>query len=238
MKVCVIGDIHGTSKFLECYMDIIKYDNDCEKIIVCGDHFDPYENIGVDEMIEKYKEFIDICHEDDRIISLLGNHDLATYVIYNDCTNRTDRHPIYQNKISDEILKNISDSYLLYKIGNYIFSHAGVSKYWLEQIAKFDNNYVERLMNNYKGWSESELTDLVSYRYTDFSGCGDSVYQGCTWIRPRSLVSCAIDGYNQVVGHTQVEEIVNITMDNGMTLYLVDNMRKSKYLTLNIDESE
>ena len=60
MKVCAIGDIHGTNKFLDCYMDIKKNDDDCEKIIVLGDHFDPYDNISLDEMAEKYSEFIDI----------------------------------------------------------------------------------------------------------------------------------------------------------------------------------
>ena len=34
MKVAVIGDIHGTTKFLECYKNIQETDSDVEKIIV------------------------------------------------------------------------------------------------------------------------------------------------------------------------------------------------------------
>lgn len=236
MKVCVIGDIHGTTKFLDCYMNIIEKDNDCEKIIVLGDHFDPYEYISVNEMIEKYQEFIDVCNKDNRIISILGNHDLAKYVIYNNTTNRTARG-LDAEIIGNQIIKNLPNSYLVYKIGNYLFSHAGVSKLWLEDIDRYkDANYVEKIMSNYKGWTVDELADIVSFYPNDWSGCGKNMHQGCTWIRPQSLNLCAIEGYNQVIGHTQVENIVDFEMDNGMKLWLTDNMRKSEYLVLNIKE--
>ena len=54
-----------------------------------GDWFDPYIDIDIDTMIERYNEFVKIWKSDDRIISVLGNHDLAGYIIQNDCTNRT-----------------------------------------------------------------------------------------------------------------------------------------------------
>lgn len=237
MKVCVIGDVHGTTKFLDCYMNIIKNDNDCEKIIVLGDHFDPYENISVDEMIEKYQEFIDICSKDDRVISILGNHDLATYVIYNDSTNRTARG-WNAEIIGNQISKNLPNSYLCYKIGNYLFSHAGVSQVWLDDISKYGVGYEKMIMQNYKGWTTDELSDIVAFYYNDWSCYGNNEHQGCTWIRPQALDKCAIEGYNQVVGHTQVGEISSVEMKNGMQLWLTDNQRKSEYLTLNIEESE
>lgn len=239
MKVCVIGDIHGTTKFLDCYMNILKNDNDCEKIIVLGDHFDPYENISLDVNIELYNEFIDICKKDDRVISLLGNHDLATYIIYNDSTNRTYRTYNGQQRISEVIEPNLKDSYLCYKIGNYLFSHAGVSQVWLDDISEYKEcNYADRIMSNYKGWTSDELSDIVAFYPMDWSGYGDNQHQGCTWIRPQALDECAIEGYNQVVGHTQVEHILHTKMKNGMTLWLTDNQRKSEYLVLNIEESE
>ena len=33
MKICVIGDIHGTTKWIDCYQQILEKDNDCDKII-------------------------------------------------------------------------------------------------------------------------------------------------------------------------------------------------------------
>ena len=231
IKVCVIADVHGTTKFLDCYNDILKNDNDCKYIIVLGDHFDPYEEIPVDELIEKYNEFIDISKKDNRIISCLGNHDLATYVI-NDSTNRTERFYTLIQKISDAVIPNMKDSYLAFKIGNYIFSHAGVSKVWLEDIGE---EYANRIMNNCKGWTQEELDRIVGFYPEDFSYYGDNVHQGCTWIRPDALNNSAIDGYNQVVGHTQVYDITKIKMKNGMDLWLTDNERRSEYLTLEIE---
>ena len=33
MKYNVIGDIHGTTKWIDCYQQILEKDNDCDKII-------------------------------------------------------------------------------------------------------------------------------------------------------------------------------------------------------------
>ena len=83
MKVAVIGDIHGTTKFLECYKKIQENDSDVDKIIVLGDWFDPYIEVDLDTMIERYNEFVNVWKSDSRIISILGNHDIAGYIIYN-----------------------------------------------------------------------------------------------------------------------------------------------------------
>lgn len=237
MKVAVIGDIHGTTKFIDCYKNIIKKDSDVDKIIVLGDWFDPYIDIEFDTMIERYNEFVKIWKSDDRIISILGNHDIAGYINYNDVTNRTIRFGKFRQKITDAIEANLSEYYLTYKIGDYIFSHAGVSKYWLDDISQYNNcNYVEDIMNCKKGWTEDELCDICTFYPYDFSRNGDNKYQSCVWIRPQSLYSCAIDGYNQVVAHTRVEQIVKVTLENGKDLWLVDDCQKPNYLLLNIEE--
>ena len=149
MKVCCIGDIHGTDKFLTCYNDILKNDNDCEKIIVFGDHFDPYQYFSLEEMIEKYNKFSEILKEDSRIVSLLGNHDLSYYIISNDLTNRTHKWR-GASKITDCIVSNLDKSYLCYRINDYLFSHAGVSKYWIDEIKQYvsNPNYADRILNN------------------------------------------------------------------------------------------
>ena len=134
MKVAAIGDIHGTTKFIECYKNIQENDPDVDKIIVLGDWFDPYTNIDLDTMIERYNEFVKIWKSDDRIVSILGNHDIAGYINENDITKRTIRFGKMQQRITDAIVPNLSESYLTYKVGDYMFSHAGVSKYWLDEI--------------------------------------------------------------------------------------------------------
>ncbi|MCM1221182.1 MAG: metallophosphoesterase [Lachnospiraceae bacterium] len=232
MKVCCIGDIHGTDKFLQCYEEIIKNDNDCGKIIVFGDHFDPYEDISITTMITRYNKFIETCHKDNRIISLLGNHDLSYYVLHTDKTNRTSTWNA--NMIRDEIYPNLEDSYLCYIIGDWIFSHAGVSKTWFNDL---DEHIQNKLMNNQKGWTPNELKITRFYEH-DVSGCGDDENQSCTWIRPYSLIDCPLGEYNQVVAHTRVHKFEKIKMKNDKDLWLVDNDRKPSYLTLEIENGK
>ena len=238
MKVAVIGDIHGTTKFQECYKNILEIDSDVDKIIVLGDWFDPYINVDLDTMIERYNEFVKIWKSDDRIVSILGNHDIAGYIITNDCTSRTIRNGKMSQRITDLIEPNLPESYLVYKIGDYIFSHAGVSQEWLNDIAQYSYcNYADAIMNNKKGWTEDELSDICVFYPYDFGGYGNNRHQSCVWIRPQALYDCAIDGYNQVVAHTRVEHIVKVSLKNGKDLWIVDDDQKPNYLILNIDEN-
>lgn len=242
MKVAAIGDIHGTTKFIDCYKKISENDSDVEKIIVLGDWFDPYEDIDFNAMVERYKEFVNIWKSDDRIISILGNHDIGGYVVYNDRTNRTERSGKKIQIISDLIEPNLSESYLTYKIGDYMFSHAGVSQEWLNDIGEYNRthsriDYVDAIMNCKKGWAEDQLADICQFYHYDWTRTGDNPHQSCVWIRPQALCSCAIEGYHQVVGHTRLEEITKVSLDNGKDLWLVDDNHKPNYLILNIEEN-
>ena len=236
-KVAAIGDIHGTTKFLECYKNIQENDVDVDKIIVLGDWFDPYCDIDLDVMIDRYNEFVKIWKSDNRIISILGNHDISGYITTNDSTNRTLRSPIFRQKITDVIEPNLSESYLTYKIGNYMFSHAGVSQEWLNDIQYPYHNYADDIMNCKKGWTEDELSDICMFYPYDWSGNGTDKHQSCVWIRPQALYGCAIEGYHQVVGHTRLEEIIKVSLKNGNDLWIVDDDQKPNYLILNIEEN-
>ena len=54
MRVAVIGDVHGTTKWKECYKNIKEKDNDVSRIIVLGDWFDPYFPYSFEEMKNIY----------------------------------------------------------------------------------------------------------------------------------------------------------------------------------------
>ena len=236
MKVCCIGDIHGTDKFLKCYDKIIKKDNDCDKIIVFGDHFDPYEkNIHFHDMIDNYIKFTEIMNKDERVISLLGNHDLSSYIIQLDKTNRTLKWKTGAAQISRHIRNNLNKSYLCYRINDYLFSHAGVSETWFNNLKVI---YQKRLLDNYIGWTDSELYNLVSFYPYDKSHWGDDPNQGCTWIRPESLINNPYGDYNQVVAHTREDVYQKIKMSNDKDLWMVDTKGNPDYLTLDIKSEE
>ena len=73
-KIAVIGDIHGTLKFIKGYEHILKHNDDVSKIVVLGDHFDPYGSVDFETMVERYNTFISCMKMDNRIVSILGKH--------------------------------------------------------------------------------------------------------------------------------------------------------------------
>jgi hypothetical protein len=143
-----------------------------------------------------------------------------------------------RQRITDVIEPNLTESYLTYKVGDYIFSHAGVSQDWLNDISQYTyHNYVDDIMNCKKGWTVDELSDICTFYPYDFGGYGKNIHQSCVWIRPQALYSCAIEGYNQVVAHTRLEEITKVSLKNGKDLWIVDDDQKPNYLILNIEEN-
>lgn len=242
MKVACIGDVHGTTKFIDAYMDIVENHKDIEKIIVFGDWFDPYKDIDVDLMIERYNEAWDIMSKDDRCVCLIGNHDISGYIIHDGGTNRTFRNPGKFNKIRDAVLSHIDECYLVYNIGNYLFSHAGVSQTWFDEV--FTPNK-QRLFNDLdlfqKGWEPSVLDNIAGFSTRDYTGYGDNEYQGPTWIRPTTLINCMYGNYDQVVAHTRLEKIVNVKdafTELDKNLWIIDNSQGSEYLILDVDTGE
>ena len=108
---------------------------------------------------------------------------------------------------------------------NTIFSHAGVSRVWLESV----NCDIEDL---------NTLAPSALFGFTPdslFDCYGDSVTQPPTWIRPRALCKCNISGYDQVVGHTPViHNIVNMSKatKENRNIWLCDALGLSKYLLI------
>lgn len=250
-RVAVIGDIHGTRKFVDGYENILKNDNDVSKIIVLGDHFDPYKNIKIVDMVSRFNDFVSCMENDRRIVSILGNHDLSSYIIRGDRTNRTEFDPEKRSKIIDCITGIIDKSNLIFEYGQYLFSHAGVSQRWMEGNPSYYGYGMDNLTKT--GWSIDELPKFAGYDEGDFSGWGNSPYQSPTWIRPAMLCKYPYGDYNQVVGHTMVIEegvreyifgkendleqhgdFYKAKMANGRDLWFTDNAGHTDYLVLEI----
>jgi len=209
-KILVVPDVHGRS-FWRPVMDSNL------PVIFLGDYIDPYAYEGITEEMA-LKEFKDIVQfakmEPDRVTLLLGNH-ILHYVGLSDDTCRLDwthRKEIYN------ILKENQPLFLNgFKWGNTLFTHAGVTKGWLEQRGYEENpNTIVNVLNN-----NIEFTDeyLMSPRW---SGLGDSQhpigdigrsrggyapYGSPAWADIREMYYGAAfgDSLIQIFGHTQLE---------------------------------
>jgi DNA repair exonuclease SbcCD nuclease subunit len=235
MKTVVLGDTHGRSNWkLAIYQE-----EPIDRIIFIGDYFDSFEFSGV-EQINNFKEIIKYKEDNPQVevVMLIGNHDHHYFpeVGYTGTSG-------YQNKIAPSITQVIDENrhhlQMAYGFGEYLFTHAGVSPVFMDQV--FGEN----------DWSKEnvvvDLNELFKYkpRAFDFNGFdahGDNTTQTPIWIRPRSLMSSNKNykkslkkDYIQIVGHTGMRRLNLDESDKftGGRYYFIDTMETSgQYLII------
>lgn len=218
MKIQIVGDVHGTDFWKKAKEKV----NDYDKTIFLGDYFDSFD-IGFWKQYRNIREILDFKKEHfDAVDLLYGNHDFAYLSRLFFCSGTQFS---YYEKISSLFAYNKECFQIASIYKNYVFSHAGISKFWLI------NNGIElKDINN---------IDYKKFGFVGPNNSGDNYDEGPLWIRPRSLLINSakpevneIDNFNQVVGHTAME--TELEMANGKKLFIVDNHEHSGYLELEI----
>lgn len=221
-RTVVIGDIHGH----ESWKKIISKEKDC-RFIFLGDYVDSFSIPDI-TIKENLLEILQFKKENpDNVILLLGNHDyhyLNTKSKYSGFrySLAKELHEIFYNAYYNEKIFNI-----IFEEDNCIFSHAGITKYWLENVSN-----VHEL---------SEINDLEKFdfdtldwnSYMGMSWTGDSISNSPIWVRPSSLDKDKLDGYIQVVGHTISKKLLNI----NNKIYICDCMHMGEYLEITKDNT-
>jgi len=201
----VIGDVHGRT-FWKTYLHL-KF----TKLYFIGDYFD-----SIDVPFSKqYNNFTAICKEarhNSHIKLCLGNHD---YQYLRGVHGQ--RYSGFQTDHSEEISAVLEENIDLLKIvyvtgDNYIISHAGITECFLKSLG------VSRP-------EEINAAFLENRNVLNFNGTnifGDDITQGPLWVRPPSLKKNPLPGYNQIVGHTPVDEIIKTKLEGAGVLVLID----------------
>jgi hypothetical protein len=65
-----------------------------------------------------------------------------------------------------------------------------------------------------------ENRNILNFNGTNIFG--DDITQGPLWVRPPSLSKNPLPGFNQIVGHTPVDEITKVKLDRGGFFVLID----------------
>ncbi len=199
MKIVAIGDIHGSA----AWKPIVEKET-CDKLVFIGDYFDTFDPVSPQRQKDNFKDILALKKaEPDKVILLFGNHDYH-YLNTTDeqysgfmTEQKTDIAELLQPAIEADLLQ------MCFVWENLLFTHAGVTKTWCQ------NNDVDT------DSLEISLNDLLKYRPNAFrftsgrnhSPYGDDVEQSPIWVRPRSLRRDGIDGYIQVVGHTEQKRL-------------------------------
>ena len=208
MRILVIGDLHGHNSW-----EAIVKNETWDKVVFLGDYVDSY-TLQPEAIAENLKRVIEFkILSPDKVVLLWGNHDHSYH--YGEMCSGYNYHGVtlYRPLFADGMELNIFDLYYIHD--DIIMSHAGVSEYWLKEVAMKER--IEDLT-----WDDVPLrhNNILNWNmYQGYNGYGDTISQSPIWIRPNSLIKCPLKGYRQIVGHTNLG---NPTFKDG--IYVNDLM--------------
>lgn len=235
MKTIVLGDIHGRSDWKLA----IHQEEPVDRVIFIGDYFDSFDLTGV-EQIDNFKQILKYKESNPQVevVMLIGNHDHHYFpeIGYTGTSG-------YQNRIAPSITQVIDENrhhlQVAYSFDKYLFTHAGVSPVFMDQVFGAD------------GWNKetiaADLNELFKHKpkafeFNGYDSYGDNSTQTPIWIRPRSLMSAnkkhekgLKKDYIQIVGHTAMKRLDLTGSDKftGGRYYFVDTLETSgEYLII------
>jgi len=242
MKTVVIADVHGR----DMWKQIVAQENDADRFVFLGDYFDSFDISGVEQM-HNFKEIVELKETSNKeVIMLIGNHDYHYFPEIGDSSTSG-----YQTRLAPSIKQLVDESrqhlQVAYRMGQFVFSHAGISSEWLDDfIPSWTlNTMVDQINDTFK-YTPTNLC-YRSYKITDIDngivigsgGFGNETYQGPMWIRPKALMDANKKTLRkkiiQVVGHTYQNEIDKEGKATGGRYYFVDVQETSQEYMIIID---
>lgn len=200
----VYGDRRGID--FECDPD--NYD----WVVFLGDYVDPM-NPNWQEQLRVFEKIISMKRAYGNVVLLIG--DVDYYYLYD-----SERASPASNQSFVPFKRMYMDNFehfdFSFQIGSYLFSHAGMSKTFLNHVRKQTGmcNNPNKISEDYNHVASSISATCFCSK---FNG-GDDAFDGPLWIRPDQLLMDLPDDLFQVVGHTSV-----YTMDKS---YLDQNIIK------------
>ena len=194
-KILIVPDVHGRT-FWHQAKELV---DQVDQIVFLGDYLDPYphEGISFNEAFEEFNEILEFKKEYHDIVTLLvGNHDM--HYIIDEFMNCSRRNMEMQGQLHELYNSNLDLFKLIHTESDWLFSHAGVYKNWMDKYElTLDDLNLQTFLNSH--WPA--LEDLSWYRG------GDNSVGSCIWADIRESVDYGlIPNYKQVVGHTQLNE--------------------------------
>lgn len=201
MKIITLGDIHGRT----IWKDIVEKEKNSDLFLFTGDYLDNYDNLSGEEELKNLEEILKFKQENlDRVILLIGNH------CFHYMKNVNEDYSRYNWRFAEKfgtLLDFALESDLMqmcFQYENYIFTHAGITKTWVTNNNIDTNDLVNSINKLFK-------TNKNAFNFTlgaNFNYYGDDVEQSPIWVRIPSLLKDTIDNVTQIVGHTQMNNIL------------------------------
>ena len=203
MKIIVLGDTHGRDNWKK-----IVAENTFDKVVFIGDYFDSHDGISAKDQISNFEDLMDYKKANmDKVVLLIGNHDFHYLSAIHEQYSGFQRWSAFDIRILLEEALREDLLQMCFIDGDYIFTHAGVTKTWLASTQYKDGVPIDEHINTIF----KERPQMFEFNMgTNYSQYGDDVCQSPIWVRPYSLTEDGIDGFAQIVGHTTVDTITII----------------------------
>ena len=188
MKIIVVPDTHGTDHWKRVFELI----NTADKIVVLGDEFDSFD-ISYQRQMKNAREIIQFKKKHPNKVCLCWSNHAMSYVIKERCSGYQTEHAF---DIDEYYYTNKDLFESIYIFDKWLFSHAGISKYWFKATACKSLDEINQLFR-----------ERVNYfRWVGPDSYGNNLNEGPFWIRPTALIKSAYKGYNQVIGHSELTD--------------------------------
>ena len=213
MKILVVGDIHGRTFWKS---PVERYINKVDKIVFLGDYFDPYPNDDGEcpsftFMMNNFNEILDLKKANpDKVVLLYGNHDYHYASKKFDDMARSTRFNNFKSYELRQTFNENSDLFQLCYIANnenkkVVFTHAGITKFWLDLCGIKNDENSEAEINNLKNDDEgaSKLAIIGIERTWLGEKTGSPLWCDLTeFVRNEGLGK----GFMQIFGHTRLKK--------------------------------
>lgn len=198
LRILTFGDIHGRS----VWEDVIEREgiDNLDLVVFLGDYFTSREGISVESQEANFKKIVEFKNaHPDKVVLLRGNHDMEACKYYwAECYPSHSSNWVAENK--EWFLENTQ---WVLQIDDVVFSHAGISKRWYEDMRK---KYPE--ITCFEDINKIEPSEMFGFRPSKLSDYyGESETQPCTWIRPGFLCEYGFPEIRYIVGHTTTPRI-------------------------------
>lgn len=230
MKYQFFGDIHGETS----WKDLL--DPEATQVFL-GDYFSPYKLQTFEQCRDNFLDILVLKNEKPETILLLGNHDEDHWHIMEEYS-RFDY--LHVDQIWQLFEGNKDKFQIAYAIGDYLITHAGVTKEWKDK-------YLPDVNITPKDLADSINSLWLSGKYTAFNfedNCspfdcyGTSSTHGPLWVRWNTLCEHNVfkqTYYKQIVGHTIDKDFKYSTNKSSWNLVCIDCLAfQNKSLILDI----
>lgn len=257
-RIIVVPDVHGRTFWKE---PVLNYLNNVDRVVFLGDYLDPYRNEAdvADDIFENMMEIISLkLNNMEKVVLLKGNHDqhyssMAFYELASgsrlDSANWQKYHDTFKEYKDLFKLSHIEEVKGL----TYVFTHAGLTAYWLNKVnAKMwklvdrevsiaDQDIIDRINQLDNSIDGQDVLSIVGRERSIFGEKTGSVLWADVYEHPfaNAMPVYGLNKVFQVFGHTRLDgeredlvEFSHFAMIDSQKCFLIDETLDKKILPI------